>query len=320
MLLRSKALKNFCRRFRFYVHIVIVTGQYLMKFFIMETEQDSPKPRKTETILKYGILISTIAAFAFVIAGFVAWHWVHQDNKPSLNDWGNYGSYLQGTVASLWSLAGTLLIFVAFLAQKQQLLRQEIELKNQEKQFELQQQSIKIQNFENSFFQLLNQHRQILTGISIKHYGENVQGARCFRNFYEYFSLNYVGERDKKRTTDEKEIVFKAYAAFYGGYQPELGHYFRNLYHLIKFVNESDALKAKDVSDDYKNRRRYTSLARAQLSVFELCFVLYNGLGSEGEKFKPLIEKFGLLENLHDREKILLNPIHESYYDKKAFE
>jgi len=54
--------------------------------------------------------------------------------------------------------------------------------------------------------------------------------------------------------------------------------------------------------------------------VYELCLLFYNGLGSEGEKFKPLIEKFGLLENLHDRPKILINPIHESYYDGRAFE
>ena len=61
----------------------------------------------------------------------MSWRWVHSENKTGLEDWGNYGSYLQGTVASLWSLAGTLLIFVAFLAQKQQLLRQQIELEEQ---------------------------------------------------------------------------------------------------------------------------------------------------------------------------------------------
>jgi hypothetical protein len=56
------------------------------------------------------------------------------------------------------------------------------------------------------------------------------------------------------------------------------------------------------------------------LSVYELCLLFYNGLGSEGIYFMPLIVKYGLLENLHDRDRLLLNPIHENYYDKKAFE
>ena len=126
----------------------------------MNEETNKQKPKITESILKIGIWVSSVAALLFVIAGFVAWRWIHQEAKPTLNDWGSYGSYLQGTVASLWSLAGTLLIFVAFLAQKQQLLRQEQELEEQAKQFRMQHESIKLQNFENSFFQLLNLHNQ----------------------------------------------------------------------------------------------------------------------------------------------------------------
>ncbi|HEY3932140.1 MAG TPA: putative phage abortive infection protein, partial [Verrucomicrobiae bacterium] len=263
----------------------------------METEQN-PKPRKTEFILKWGILISTIAAFAFVIAGFVAWHWVHQEDKPSLNDWGNYGSYLQGTVASLWSLAGTLLIFVAFLAQKQQLLRQETELKNQEKQFELQQQSIKLQNFENSFFQLLNQQSQIVAAMQTL--SGNREGRNCFKGWFEDKLKYTFGNEWRKSATgmqqrivpDEKQYAIKCYEIFYKDYQHYLGHYFRNLYHIIKFVNEAEVLKADDERVEYKTRRRYASLVRAQLSVYELCLIFYNGLSSEGVKFKPLIEKF----------------------------
>jgi Putative phage abortive infection protein len=176
---------------------------------------------KSETIFAWGIGISIIAASAFVVFGFVAWHWgsqeLHQQQNLSLNDWGNYGSYLQGTTASLWALAGTFLIFAAFLAQKQQLKRQEVELN-----------------------------------------------------------------------------------------------------HIIKFVNESVALKTESADADYKNRRRYTSLVRAQLSAFELELLFYNGISPNGEKFKPLIEKYGLLENFDTKH--LLNPNHEDFYAESAFE
>lgn len=116
-------------------------------------------------------------------------------------------------------------------------------------------------------------------------------------------------------------MLIKCYEKdFYQVRQHELGHYFRNLYHIIKYVDKAEALKGEDADIEYKNRRRYTSLVRAQLSVFELCLIFYNGLGSEGKEFKQLIEKYGLLENLHDRKNILLNATHEKFYDKTAFQ
>jgi len=61
----------------------------------------------------------------------------------------------------------------------------------------------------------------------------------------------------------------------------------------------------------------YTSIARAQLSRFELLYLFYNCLTPGGEKFYPLVEEFGLLEHF-DREALLLHPSHEGYY-KNAY-
>jgi hypothetical protein len=288
----------------------------------MKKEVDKQKSRITESILKIGIWISSIAAFMFVVAGFVAWRWVHSENKTGLDDWGNYGSYLQGTVASLWSLAGTLLIFVAFLAQKQQLLRQEIELEEQAKQFRIQHESIKLQNFENSFFQLLNLHNQntIQMRISVEQFGghdSNIyNGRECFKILHNLLHAVY-GSRTPEQNSDVN-FAAEFYLRMFNVYEASLGHYFRTLYHVIKFINESDALKSEDPDTDCKNRRRYTSLVRAQLSAFELELLFYNGISPHGEKFKPLIEKFGLLENFDPKH--LLNPSHEGFYARIAFE
>jgi len=45
--------------------------------------------------------------------------------------------------------------------------------------------------------------------------------------------------------------------------------------------------------------------------------LFYNCVSSYGEKFKPLVEEFGLLENL-DRT-TLLNSAHEKFYKPEAF-
>jgi hypothetical protein len=62
------------------------------------------------------------------------------------------------------------------------------------------------------------------------------------------------------------------------------------------------------------NRRQYTSLVRAQLSADELALLFYNGISSWGEKFRPLILKYDLLENLDPN--TLLNAADVKFYGK----
>jgi hypothetical protein len=234
----------------------------------------------------------TIVAWTLVIIGFIigaagVWEVYCDTGKFSLSNLSSLGSYLQGTVASVWSLAGFLLIYVTFLAQKRQLLQQDAELEDQKKQFQLQHDSIKQQNFESSFFQLLNNHNQILMAMTYSVGRGTAIGRGCFNAWHQELKL---WDESEKKTSLEK------YQALANGNQgKQLGHYFRNLYHLIKFVNNSEI----------KDKRRYTSLARATLSQPELALLFYNGLTALGEKFKPLIEDFGLLENFN--KDLLLN-------------
>ena len=77
----------------------------------------------------------------------------------------------------------------------------------------------------------------------------------------------------------------------YDRHQSNLSHYFRNLYHVIKFIAESQL--------DEKQKKRFASLARAQVSTHELTLLYYNCLADYGrEKFKPLVEKYTLLESI----------------------
>src|SRR3990170_3845288 len=73
------------------------------------------------------------------------------------------GDYTGGVVASTWSLAGLFIIYVAFLGQKQQMIQQNFTMKQQ--------------RFENTFFQMVNLHHQIVNGIDI---GET-KGRDCFK-------------------------------------------------------------------------------------------------------------------------------------------
>ena len=261
-------------------------------------------------------MLFTSVAWVFVVLGFLAAaagilvFFNKEDTSTLLTKISLLGSYLQGAVASLWSLAGLLFIYVAFLGQRQQLLSQDAELQNQRRQFEMQQASILQESFETAFFRLLDSQNQIVSAFRLDDRGDGPpEGRACFNRWYGPFRDAFLKglEGQDPGLAEQREFVCKHYEEFYGLHQAELGHYFRNLYHLVKFV------KVSHIHD----KRRYTSLARAQLSAYELVFLFYNGISVFGEKFKPLIEEFGLLEHLETN--LLFHPSHAKFYDPEAF-
>jgi hypothetical protein len=272
-------------------------------------------------------------AWGFVLLGFVAallglmvtW------NTPggfNLTNLGTFGSYLQGSVSSLWALAGLLFIFVTFRAQKRQLAQQEAELEEQKHQSDLQLHSIQLQSFENSFFQLLLMLGQIVNEMKefkqeagpdgrsqVQRTVLKVHGRDCFAYWYQLLQAGFTPQKLAELAgvdlpeNRELEITARTYFEdFYKHRQSSLGHYFRTLYHLLKFIDSAPVLKTNE------DKRRYVNLARAQLSAYELILIFYNGIQPVAANFKKLVEEFGLLEHL-DRG-LLLNAAHQKFYDQ----
>lgn len=97
------------------------------------------------------------------------------------------------------------------------------------------------------------------------------------------------------------EIMQYVNELFYQDYGHMLGHYFRNIYYILKFIDESE----KSIE--------YSKLFRAQLSRYELASLYYNALGSSsGAEFIELLVKYNMFNGLYspdicyfpDREKI----------------
>src|SRR5581483_1877812 len=219
------------------------------------------------------------------------------------------GSYLQGGVQSLWTLAAFLCAYVAYLGQKQQ-------QHSQTEDFRIQQESVKRQSFESAFFQLLHLHSQNIAEMRFiekdamfVNERREVSGRAALHHLYRILEdgylnvqMRFVEYNAEKQTVGlplikdkdkDTEFLIKCYEEFHCRYQGYLGHYFRTFYHIIKFV--------KATGYDKETLRRYTSIARAQLSAAEIALLFYYGLSKYGKKdFKPLIEEFGLLENIDD--------------------
>lgn len=287
--------------------------------------------------------------FAVGIVSIIIFYYKNTENGFGLN---LLGDFMSGTVASIWSLAGLFFIYVAFLGQKQQLLNQQLEimysqlevkytrleLAGQKLEMKEQNETLKLQKFENTFFNLLSLHHQIVDGIDeieaketskggrdllkerssfVAHVNRNenktvehviIKGRDVFKNSYQYL-MNRI---ERKSETD----FLDNYMVVYSSVQTDFGHYFRNLYRIIKFIDETKFME--DETKNFQNQYKYTSMVRAQLSDYELLWLFYNCLSSNGkEKFKPYIEKFALFKNLpkekvHNQELI-------TEYDRNAY-
>lgn len=103
----------------------------------------------------------------------------------------------------------------------------------------------------------------------------------------------------------EIESKFESiYGHIYRKLNADFGHYFRNLYRMVKLVDETTFNK-KDKIKDYWKKYEYISIIRAQLSDYETEWLFFNCLTKLGkEKFKPLIEKYAILKMIRTEDSV----------------
>lgn len=116
-------------------------------------------------------------------------------------------------------------------------------------------------------------------------------------------SGSYVIPIDK-----QQEFANSAYLEFFKSHQSHVGHYFRTMYNIMRFI--------KDKSPE--NRKYYSNLVRSQLSTYEHLLLFYNCHSDYGkERFKPLLEEFSMLDNMEKSE--LLDNDHLNFFSKTAY-
>lgn len=297
-------------------------------------KMNNDKKNKTESNWDL-ILVSSIATI--IILGL--WLLTYYKLKDlTETDRGTFGDMF-GSVNAIFSGLALTGIIITILLQRKELKLQREELQETRKEFETQNETLKLQRFENTFFSLLNQHHQIVNAIDFRYYKKKekdkkplfmarssivntpaeekeivvINGRDVFRYLYNQMSADM-----KNNSNNSMEI----YMYHYQKAQTDFGHYFRNLYRMIKIVHETnffyDITKATK-EEIFDVKYRYTSIIRAQLSDFELLWLFYNCLSDNGiEKFKPFIEEYSLLKNIPKN--LIADEKHIEKYNPKAFE
>ena len=177
------------------------------------------------------------------------------------------------------------------------------------KQQEIMENNYYLSEDKEQIFKLIENHRHILLSIKVSpplqkdkdedeidRNGYNVhRGIDAFWYFRAMIAAGYK-INNKEHPNDYENNLKAAYDYIYNTKQQKqyLGHYFRNLFHVFKFIESSR------FNED--EQKEYAEIVRAQLSYLELHFLFLNCLIDEGSEFKRYVKKFELLKELQEFE------------------
>lgn len=291
------------------------------------------------------LVIFLIGAFAVVVVFGLYFSQFHSQLSNKNDEWGTFGDFVGGTLNPLLSFLGLLALLLTVAMQRdelekthevldKQLAAQLEQLENAKKISDEQLKTQAKQQFESTFFSLLNAHNQVLSDLSYEPPAVQNQSSGVIARSYMLHSINKP--RSKLRN------VYLAVFARDGSDAPmneklfwlieckkkiqkennQCGHYFRILYQILKFI-ENNAPTG--------NEKMYSNIVRALLTDDVMQLLAVNCY-CEDEKdtywqYKLLVENYALFEHApfhvkYDKYDEKIHPAlldAQKFYDKKAF-
>lgn len=201
------------------------------------------------------------------------------------NSTGEIGDTIGGIMGPFIAIAAAGLTFIAFWVQYKANIQQRHD--------------IAIERFESNLFEMIHIQQEIINGLLIEElmYSSEIntqRGRDVFQFVYETAKHKiWPGDECRESTLkhalelseDTKLVVASLERMWF------LDHYYRHLYRIFKYIDDAN----ENIVDAHK-KYEYASIVRATLSQYELIMLFYNGFCHQ--KFKGLIEKYAILNNL----------------------
>lgn len=221
----------------------------------------------------------------------------------SVSDW------ISGISVPVFTLISVILLFVTLLMQREELQMQRKELTSTREELTQQNSTMARQRFENTFFRMVTLHSDIVNSLKGKTPGGvRIEGREvfyeCYLDYYNFYTFDKETQQLKEDYYNRARV---AYNLLFKKHHSTLGHYFRNLYRILKFIDEQE-------NQTIEEKQNYVGIIKAQLSTYELVLLTYNCLSDYGnDKFAPLVKRYNLLDNLD--KSILIEEVHyELFY------
>ena len=229
------------------------------------------------------IIIVTLAWASFWVA---AWWYL---------DWTKSGGFGDsfGAVNSLFSGLALAFIIYSIVQQQIALTLQKQEMKQALIEFRTQNESLKMQRFENTFFNLISLHHSLVDKISIEVNGTKIVGHESLRHLNSEFRQLFaekqkeLGKLDLYSFNPHRSAVMNVFTKFYNSRDEHLSQCFANFITLATVTKESNLL-----TDDVKEQ--YFSIIASQIHPCEIALLFYYFQVGKGNNVKSLFNDLGL--------------------------
>lgn len=298
--------------------------------------------------VKHNIIIGTIISGLILIITVLSYAKHGYLNLSSILDTeklGHFGDFIGGFLGTLLTILATLLIYLTYNNQKKELLKTKelLELQQFESTFFNMlkvHQELKNNISFNTENTIIREYEPISfestvplkkgTQVVGKHFFDVV--SNDFQKLYKHFPHDNPNYHISKELDDKlenigfgikfeeptcknkiKEIKYK-YDVIFENYASYLGDYFRNLYHILKFIStkkrkELNVTKNKEDQVHIEEKfKQYADILQSQMNFSELQLTFYNSL--KFRKLRKLVLEFDFVENLHSSNLLSQDHLH----------
>lgn len=248
-----------------------------------------------EVTAKDRVKISSLVFLALVIAVMLVWflfanHYMESFFALKAEEAGQFGDSF-GVLTCLFSGLAMIGVFYTIHLQR-------VELSAMSKEFKEQNETLKIQKFENTFFNLLKLHndcvneldyvsrRGHLHGVDIPRF----EGRLVFTIVYQEIIAHFFPYESQNSELGIINKLLRAFNALYQESGEHFGHYFKTFYSVLKFLDQSSM----------EDKRPYINILLAQISNSQgMLILLYSINSCASRDFKDLIKKHKILTDLN---------------------
>lgn len=258
----------------------------------MDNQENLFQIQEGEGLTMKNILRGTIVkvAFALTIVGIVAYCFIlykfYTATDKKTEDYGNYGDLEAGFVGTLFTLCSVIAFYAALKDQQNALSLQMKELQATNQEMRQSRWEFKSQKFENTFFNLLQNHLITTNELALRNPLANKPEDRG-RGAFRFIWGEVVGQCGKSNKAQSLVRIYNE-----GQYGFDVLHYFNNLYRLLEYVSE--------FGEAYNERSGlFAEIIKDQLSPFELRMILLHlKAGHFPREMDRLEENYNLFERL----------------------
>ena len=200
-------------------------------------------------------------------------------NQESFGAWGDFFGGVLNPILTFLTFMGLL---ITIILQQTELREAREEFKGQKEALENQQIEMKIQSFDNKFFQMMNFFTEMRKEIKIS----------TLRKDFESDIYNDYNSYNKQKKKSSRTLLSFFNNQFHSK-NSQFKYYFLNLYQILKYIDE-------DIPNQ-KLSKKYINFLRAQLSTDELILLAYNAIGVQSfttNNYQLLVEKYEFFEHL----------------------